>query len=100
MKKHRILLGMLAVLSLLLLSGVFAQQPAPLEHSTSARQSAQSPPSASGPPPDALTAVQGLLLSTEALLGSDANLGPLKEFLIRRTEGNPVFLEESVRTLV
>jgi len=36
----------------------------------------------------------------DAFLGSDANFGPLKEFLIRRTEGNPVFLEESVRTLV
>ena len=93
MKKHRILLGMLAVLSLLLLSGVFAQQPAPLEHSTSARQSAQSPPSASGPPPDALTAVQGLLLSTEALLGSDVknpqgqDVGNLKQLMLEPHTG-------------
>ena len=33
------------------------------------------------------------------LLGSDASLLPLKRLLIERTEGNPLFLEESVRTL-
>ena len=36
----------------------------------------------------------------EALLGDDASLEPLKKLLIERTEGNPFFLEESVRTLV
>jgi class 3 adenylate cyclase/tetratricopeptide (TPR) repeat protein len=36
----------------------------------------------------------------QALLGSDPGLGPLKRVLIERTEGNPFFLEESVRTLV
>jgi class 3 adenylate cyclase/tetratricopeptide (TPR) repeat protein len=36
----------------------------------------------------------------EALLGDAAELGPLKRLLIERTEGNPFFLEESVRTLV
>jgi predicted ATPase/class 3 adenylate cyclase len=36
----------------------------------------------------------------QALLGDDGNLQPLKELLIQRTEGNPFFLEESVRTLV
>jgi class 3 adenylate cyclase/tetratricopeptide (TPR) repeat protein len=35
-----------------------------------------------------------------ALLGGDASLAPLKQLLIERTEGNPFFLEESVRTLV
>ena len=35
-----------------------------------------------------------------ALLGDDAGLTPLKQRLIERTEGNPFFLEESVRTLV
>src|SRR5262249_19810251 len=35
-----------------------------------------------------------------ALLGTDATLQPLKALLIARTEGNPFFLEESVRTLV
>jgi class 3 adenylate cyclase/tetratricopeptide (TPR) repeat protein len=35
-----------------------------------------------------------------AQLGSDASLGPLKRVLIARTEGNPFFLEESVRALV
>ena len=36
----------------------------------------------------------------EALLGNDPGLQPLKRLLIERTEGNPFFLEESVRTLV
>ena len=36
----------------------------------------------------------------ETLLGNDAALAPLKTLLIDRTEGNPLFLEESVRTLV
>jgi class 3 adenylate cyclase/tetratricopeptide (TPR) repeat protein len=34
------------------------------------------------------------------LLGDDPSLAPLKRLLIARTEGNPFFLEESVRTLV
>jgi class 3 adenylate cyclase/tetratricopeptide (TPR) repeat protein len=42
--------------------------------------------------------------STEAilqsLLGGNASLEPLKQMLIERTQGNPFFLEESVRTLV
>ena len=36
----------------------------------------------------------------DALLGQDPSLAPLKRVLIERTEGNPFFLEESVRTLV
>jgi class 3 adenylate cyclase/tetratricopeptide (TPR) repeat protein len=36
----------------------------------------------------------------QALLGEEPNLAPLKQLLIARTEGNPFFLEESVRTLV
>jgi class 3 adenylate cyclase/tetratricopeptide (TPR) repeat protein len=36
----------------------------------------------------------------QALLGNDPSLEPLKRLLIERTEGNPFFLEESVRTLV
>jgi class 3 adenylate cyclase/tetratricopeptide (TPR) repeat protein len=36
----------------------------------------------------------------QALLGDDPGLAPLKPLLIARTEGNPFFLEESVRTLV
>jgi class 3 adenylate cyclase/tetratricopeptide (TPR) repeat protein len=35
-----------------------------------------------------------------ALLGDDAALQPLKQLLIARTEGNPFFLEESIRTLI
>jgi tetratricopeptide (TPR) repeat protein len=35
-----------------------------------------------------------------ALLGNDLSIAPLKQLLISRTEGNPFFLEESVRTLV
>src|SRR4030095_8199522 len=36
----------------------------------------------------------------QALLGDDPSLAPLKQLLIVRTQGNPFFLEESVRTLV
>jgi class 3 adenylate cyclase/tetratricopeptide (TPR) repeat protein len=36
----------------------------------------------------------------QALLGDDPSLEPLKKLLIERTEGNPFFLEESVRTLI
>ena len=36
----------------------------------------------------------------QALLGDDPSLAPLKRLLIVRTDGNPFFLEESVRTLV
>jgi class 3 adenylate cyclase/tetratricopeptide (TPR) repeat protein len=36
----------------------------------------------------------------QALLGDDPSLDALKQLLIARTEGNPFFLEESVRTLV
>ena len=36
----------------------------------------------------------------QALLGDDSSLAPLKPLLIARTEGNPFFLEESVRALV
>jgi len=35
-----------------------------------------------------------------SLLGTDASLDALKHALIERTDGNPLFLEESVRTLV
>jgi class 3 adenylate cyclase/tetratricopeptide (TPR) repeat protein len=34
------------------------------------------------------------------LLGNNEDLAPLKELLIKRTEGNPFFVEESVRSLV
>jgi predicted ATPase/class 3 adenylate cyclase len=36
----------------------------------------------------------------QALLGNDESLAALKRLLIERTEGNPFFLEESIRTLV
>jgi tetratricopeptide (TPR) repeat protein len=36
----------------------------------------------------------------QSLLGEDAGLEPLKQRLIERTQGNPFFLEESVRTLM
>jgi tetratricopeptide (TPR) repeat protein len=36
----------------------------------------------------------------EILLGTDPSLDPLKRLLIERTEGNPLFVEESVRALV
>jgi class 3 adenylate cyclase/tetratricopeptide (TPR) repeat protein len=36
----------------------------------------------------------------EPLLGDDPGLAPLRRLLVERTEGNPLFLEESVRALV
>jgi class 3 adenylate cyclase len=36
----------------------------------------------------------------QALLGDDASVELIKQLLIERTEGNPFFLEQSVRTLV
>src|SRR6185436_7693257 len=36
----------------------------------------------------------------QALLGDDPSVAPLKPVLVARAEGNPLFLEESVRTLV
>jgi class 3 adenylate cyclase/tetratricopeptide (TPR) repeat protein len=36
----------------------------------------------------------------QAMLGDDPSVAPLKPLLIARTDGNPFFLEESVRTLV
>jgi len=47
--------------------------------------------------PLALTSATELL---RVLLGADASLDELKRALIDRTEGNPFFLEESVRALV
>ena len=44
-----------------------------------------------------LTNAQELL---QHLLGPNKDLGPLKELLIQRTDGNPFFAEESVRSLV
>jgi class 3 adenylate cyclase/tetratricopeptide (TPR) repeat protein len=45
------------------------------------------------PPGSADTLLQGLL-------GDDPSLAPLQRLLMERTEGNPFFLEESVRALV
>jgi class 3 adenylate cyclase/tetratricopeptide (TPR) repeat protein len=36
----------------------------------------------------------------DALLGADPALGALKRLLVERTEANPLFVEESIRTLV
>ncbi len=36
----------------------------------------------------------------QAMLGDGPDLAPLKQLLVGRTEGNPFFLEESVRTLL
>ena len=97
MKKYSVLLGMLAVLGLILVSGVLAQQSAPPEQSKSASQSSQSNPSSSGHQPDALTAVQGVLLSTETLLGSDVknpqgqDVGDLKHLMLDPHTGRVMY---------
>jgi class 3 adenylate cyclase/tetratricopeptide (TPR) repeat protein len=43
---------------------------------------------------------EGAEVLLHSLLGDDATLRPLPPLLIARTDGNPFFLEESVRTLV
>ncbi len=43
---------------------------------------------------------EGAASLLDALLGEDPSLGSLKHLLIERTEGNPLFLEESVQALV
>ena len=43
---------------------------------------------------------EGATALLDALLGEDPSLGSLKHLLIERTEGNALFLEESVRALV
>jgi len=97
MKKHSVFLGMLAVLSFMLASGVFAQQPAPPEQSKSASPNSQSHSAASGDQPDALTAVQGVLLSTETLLGSDVknpqgqDVGDLKQLMLDPHAGRVMY---------
>ena len=97
MKKHSVFLGMLAGLSLMLTSGILAQQPAPPEPSKSASQSSQSYPSASDHKPDALTAVQGVLLSTETLLGSNVknpqgqDVGDLKHLMLAPHTGRVMY---------
>jgi len=45
-------------------------------------------------------AAEGAAALLDALIGPGRPLEPLKRLLIERTEGNPFFLEESVRTLV
>jgi DNA-binding NtrC family response regulator/class 3 adenylate cyclase/tetratricopeptide (TPR) repeat protein len=47
---------------------------------------------------DALSASSASAL-LDALVGKEPSLGGLKRLLIERTEGNPFFIEESVRTL-
>jgi predicted ATPase len=47
---------------------------------------------------DPLGPEEALALLT-ALLGSDAALQPLKQFILAKTEGNPFFMEEIVQTL-
>ena len=97
MKKPSVLLDMLAVLSLMLASSVLAQQPAPPEQSKSASQSSQSPPTASGRKPDVLTAVPGVLLSTETLLGSNVknpqgqDVGDLKQLMLDPHAGRVMY---------
>lgn len=97
MKKHSVFPGMLAVLSLTLASGVLAQQSALPEQNKSVSQSSQNYPSASDHKPDALTAVQGVLLSTETLLGSDVknpqgqDVGDLKHLMLDPHTGRVLY---------
>ena len=97
MKKYSVLLGVLVVLGLMLVAGILAQQPAPPEQNKSTSQNPQSHPSASGHKPDALTAVQGVLLSTETLLGSSVknpqgqDVGDLKQLMLDPHTGRVMY---------
>jgi sporulation protein YlmC with PRC-barrel domain len=96
MKKRTVFLSLL-VLSLVLVSGVSAQQQVPLEPSKSVNQSSQSTPPASSNQPDTLTALPGVLLSTETLLGSEVkspqeqNVGELKQLMIDPRTGRVMY---------
>ena len=57
------------------------------------QQDVLQPAAARPPPPDT---AEGML---DSLLGGGAELAPLKRLLIARTQGNPFFLEEMVRSL-
>ena len=92
--------------------------PRPRPCSTAGREPADRPAAAPGQLPPGVSArlgQQDLLHATaarpaarrraptscsQALLGDEPSLVPLTRLLIARTEGNPFFLEESVRTLV
>jgi hypothetical protein len=97
MKSNSVFLSMVAGLSLMLASGILAQQPAPPEPSKSASQSSQSFPSVSGHKSDALTAVHGVLLSTETLLGSNVknpqgqDVGDLKQLMLAPHTGRVMY---------
>jgi sporulation protein YlmC with PRC-barrel domain len=91
MKKYSVFLGVLAVLALLLACRVLAQQPAQPEQSKSASQSSQSHP------PDIVTTLPGVLLSTETLLGSNVkslqgqNVGDLKQLMLDPHTGRVMY---------
>src|SRR5262249_15733144 len=97
MKSNSVFLSMVAGLSLMVASGILAQQPAPPEPSKSASQSSQSYPSMSGHKSDALTAVHGVLLSTETLLGSNVknpqgqDVGDLKQLMLAPHTGRVMY---------
>ena len=69
MKKYSVLLGMLAVLGLMLVSGVLAQQPAP-PSKANLQVKVQSNPSSSGRQPGAHSSA-GAAAVDRNLLGSD-----------------------------
>jgi sporulation protein YlmC with PRC-barrel domain len=95
--KHIVLLVLLAGLSLVLVSGVSAQQQASPEPSKSVSQSPQNPPLASSNQPDTLTALPGVLLSTETLLGSEVKspqeqkVGELKQLMVDPRTGRVMY---------
>jgi sporulation protein YlmC with PRC-barrel domain len=95
MENRRVLLGLLVVLALALTTPGVAQPPAPSD--TPAGPGLPSQPAASGPPPDMLATVPGVLVSTESLLGiavknaQGQDVGELKHLMIDSRTGRVMY---------
>lgn len=92
------LLSMVAVLSLVLVAGAWAQPQAPANQGTAPGQGPESPPpivsNQPGHPPDAVSMPPGVLVSTESLLGvgvknpQGERVGDLKQLMIDHRTGH------------
>ena len=97
MKKPRVRLGTLVVLSLALTASALAQPQGSTPAGAPAGQSLPSQPAAPGHQPDLLTTTPGVLVSTESLLGIDVknaqgqDVGVLKHLMIDSRTGRVMY---------
>jgi sporulation protein YlmC with PRC-barrel domain len=104
MKRLGMVFGMLAVLSLALMADALAQQQGQTDQGTTTSQSPQSSPAAPNNQPDkpgnhraTLSALPGILLSTETLLGSGVKnlqgeeLGKIKHLMVEPRTGRVMY---------